>query len=472
MLALLIAIIVGEGPETDAFLAAYSVYLVFTLFGSTLRIALVPMMGPASDEPALRTAAADALSRLMGAGAVLALGLAALSPLVAAALTSGQAGDATGTATASLAIMAVASFCQIAAAALSATLAAARRFAASAALFVGGSAATLALATALMAVIGIVGAAIGVLGGSILLYASHHLYLRRFGFVVRPGLARALQGKTWRLAATAAAGAAVPLTLQVNLTIALSAVSGAVGVVTAYSYAYFLAVLLSSITSSTIGFVTMPDLVRSLAEHGRAASSHYFETTSPIAVFLYLPLAVAFALFGRPVLDALLGGSLSADTIDLLWDVARIFLVMCLTWAVLAPLTTLALSLKMFRELALLAAGMLVLQAAVVIPLSQVGAVTAAVGHAAVGCVLVVVVAAMIFGREAPRASLRALRRCAPAVPVALVLPAVAVIGPSDPSWPVAVLLAAAALGAYVGLAVVAWPSVGGRTLRLLLGAR
>lgn len=470
LLALLIAIIVGENADTDSFLAAYSVYLVFTLFGSTLRIALVPMMGPAQDEPALRLAATDALRRLMGAGAILATAMLMLAPLIGQALTSG--GGSASTATISLMILAAASFCQIAAASLSATLAAARRFAASAALFVLGSTATLLLATALMAAIGILGAPLGILGGSVVLYSAHHVYLGRFGFTVFPSLRATLSRATWRLAATAAAGAAVPLTLQLNLTIALSAVAGTVGVVTAYSYAYFLAVLLSAVTASTIGFVTMPDLVAALAERGRSAAEGYFEETSPIAVFLYVPLAAALATFGRPVLDATLGSALSPATIDLLWDITRIFLIMCLAWAILAPLTTLALSLRMSRALTILAVSMLTLQVAVVIPLAQIGATSAALGHAIVGVVLVVVVAYMVFGRNAARASARALVKCAPAGPLALVFPAISWAGPADPSWLVAAVLAAIGVAGYFAVATFAWPSVGGRTMHMLLGAR
>ncbi len=60
LLALLISVIVGEGPEADGFLAAYSVYLVFILFGSTLRVALVPLFGPTRRGGFRRAAAARA----------------------------------------------------------------------------------------------------------------------------------------------------------------------------------------------------------------------------------------------------------------------------------------------------------------------------------------------------------------------------------------------------------------------------
>jgi hypothetical protein len=60
VLALLIAPIIGKGPETDSVLAAYSVYLTLILFGTALRIPLVRLLGSLSVEAdsaaALRTA--------------------------------------------------------------------------------------------------------------------------------------------------------------------------------------------------------------------------------------------------------------------------------------------------------------------------------------------------------------------------------------------------------------------------------
>lgn len=199
LLGLLIAVIVGENAQTDSFLAVYSVYLIFTLFGSTLRVALVPVMGSPADEAALREASHEAVGRLMAAGGVLAVLLVVLSPLLSGLLATGSEGAPTGTTAISLAILALASFCQIAAATLSATLAAARRFAASSAIFVAGSAATVLLATALMTLFGILGAAFGILGGAALLYGAHHVYLRRFGFVVWPAMNQAFSRTTWRL---------------------------------------------------------------------------------------------------------------------------------------------------------------------------------------------------------------------------------------------------------------------------------
>jgi len=126
--------------------------------------------------------------------------------------------------------------------ALAAVLAASRRFVASAALYAAASALTVALAAGLMNAIGITGAALAV-GHEARSRCSPRnlLYLRRLGFAVRPAWMAIGRGDTWRLVARAAAGAAIPVTFQVNLSIALAAVSSQAGAVTGYTYAYLAA---------------------------------------------------------------------------------------------------------------------------------------------------------------------------------------------------------------------------------------
>lgn len=465
LLAVLIALIVGEGADTDAFLAAYSVYLVFTLFGSTLRVALVPLLGPTSDEQAFTRAARERVKRLLAAAAVLALTILVLSPLLGRVLVPGAGSDAQLTAGVSVGILAIAAFFQVWAAALSAVLGAARRFMWSALLYIGSSAANVALAAVLMAVIGIEGAALGLLGGALLLVAGHVLYMRRFGFRAWPHPRSALESSTWRLAGLAAAGASIPIGFQVNLTISLAAVSDQTGAVTAYTYAYFLTVLATSITAATIGLVTMPGLVSALHERGRSAAREYMQATSPIAVFLYVPLAVAFAVFGKPFLDAVLEGALTPGTIDLLWDAARIFLLMGLAWVLLAPLTTLALALELYGTMALLTLCMIPVHAALVLPASSEGPLATVAAHAVSGTLLVVALLVIIFRREAAAAAARTIVASLPAAGLALSFVVLGLLGLGDGGVlkAAAGVLLAAAL--YVALAAALWPSVGRRTL-------
>jgi peptidoglycan biosynthesis protein MviN/MurJ (putative lipid II flippase) len=470
-LGLLIGLVLGQSPETDALLAAYSLYLVFTLFGANLRIALVPIMGPTGDEAAFRVRAADAVRRLSAFGGALALGALVLSPLLGGLLVSGQDRAAPGTAAAALALLAVASYGQVAAAAMAATLAAGRRFTASAVLYVASSAVTLGAAGLLMVVLGAVGAALGVLLGAAVLLGGHVALLRRYGFSAgpRPGLLR--ERATWRLVAAAAASAAVPLAYQFMLTIALTTLSGAVGTITAYSYAYFAATLLTSITAASIGFVTMPDLLDDLARRPATAALAYLRAVSPVGIFLFVPLAAATAAFGRPVLDAVLEPSLGLATVDRLWDVLLVFLLTALFWVLLTPVPTLALSLKRYRPMTIAALVALPVHAGLAVVLSALGGpVAVAAGHGAVSIGLTLAVAWAVFGRGMPSAIGAAARRGLPALALALVFPLLAITAPSGVL--AAVALALVGVAAYLAAGVVLWPAMGAPVRRLLPRSR
>ena len=456
-LGLLIGLILGETPETDALLAAYSLYLVFTLFGANLRVALVPILGSTSDEDAFRARAAEVIRRLSTLGAVLALVVLVLSPLIGHLLVLGNEDAAPGVAGGALALLALASYCQIAAAAQGATLAAARRFTASAGLYVASAAVTVAAAAALMPPFGGVGAALGVLCGALVLLAGHTLLLRRHGLLALPRPRAARERETWRLGGLAAGGAGVPLAYQGMLTVSLAALSGAVGTVTAYSYAYFLAALLSSITAASIGFATMPGLVADLERRPLKAARDYLMNVAPIGVFLYVPIAAAVAVFGRPVLDAVLDSALGVGTVDLLWDLARIFLLIVLFWVILTPMPTLALSLHRFREQAMLAIAAMPIHLVLVAVAGAIGgAELIAIGHGIASVGLALAVGVVVFGRDTPAAVAGAVWRSAPAFAFALVFPLLGLLSPDGVVGSLALSVLGVAL--YLALAALLWP--------------
>jgi peptidoglycan biosynthesis protein MviN/MurJ (putative lipid II flippase) len=468
-LAILIAVIVGEGPETDAFFAAYSIYLFFVVFGSTLRVAVVPLLGSFDDERAWRTRATGVLARLLGVAAVATTAVVVLSPLLGPLVTPGLPRSARVTAAVCLAILALAAFCQMGAAALASALAAARRFPASAALYVSGAALTLALGSGLMLLFGVVGAAIGVLGGSAALLAGHVAYLRRFRFHVRPAARAARERESWRLTALAAAGAAIALSQQVQLTIALAAVSGEVGAVTAYTYGSFVATLLASVTIYVVGFVMLPGVLATLETRGEQAALGYLDFAVPVAFYLYLPVAAAYATFGKPIVEAVLGSSLNADSIDLLWDCSRIFLLMNLSLAILAPASAILLALRRYRAFVLSGISIVVLHGVGVAIASASGPVAVAAVHASLAAGLAIPLLGIGFGWKAAPAVLRAVRLSLPAALLALVFPALALLTPTPSGLIPAAALATVGLLTYFVIGTLVWPSVGGRTLRLLL---
>ncbi len=410
------------------------------------------------------------LGRLTTVGAVATFGLIAVSPGLGPLLTTGLPDDATVTAIVSLVILALASYCQITAAALASALAAARRFNVSAALYAAGTGASVALASILMVGIGILGAPVGVLGGSVLLLIGHRAYLRRFDFRAHPSAAHATERQTWRLAGLASAGAAIALGLQLQLTIALATVSGDVGAVTAYTYGYFIAALLASVTIYVVGFVMLPGLLIALEKHGQSAVAEYLGFAVPLAAFLFVGVAAPYAVFGRPVVDAVLGGALSVETIDVLWDSSRLFLAMSLGLAILSPLSAALLAVRRYRALVLPVAWLLAAHALTTIIVATVaGPVSVAAVHSVLGVLLVVPVAALGLGHGWWRVLAGLVFRLLPAGALALVFPLIAfALGDPDD---LAGAIAASALGVsiYGAAGAVAWPAVGGRAVDLLL---
>jgi peptidoglycan biosynthesis protein MviN/MurJ (putative lipid II flippase) len=113
--ALLLALIEGEGSKTDAFLAAYALYVVFAIFGGSLRASVVPLLQLHSSDTGqeLERQVADLGSRILGIAIAAFVLMLALSPIVGQALTIGLPSDARWTAVLSLLILSPAAFCQI-----------------------------------------------------------------------------------------------------------------------------------------------------------------------------------------------------------------------------------------------------------------------------------------------------------------------------------------------------------------------
>jgi hypothetical protein len=254
-----------------------------------------------------------------------------------------------------------------------------------------------------------------------------------------------------------------------QLTIALAVVSGEVGAVTAYTYGSFVATLLASVTIYVVGFVMLPGVLATLEARGERAALRYLDFAVPVAFYLYLPVAAAYATFGKPIVETVLGGSLNADSIDLLWDCSRIFLLMNLALAILAPASAILLALRRYRAFVVSGISIVVLHAVGVIIASSSGPVAVAVVHASLAAGLAVPLLGIGFGRRAAPAVARAVRLSLPAAVIALVFPALALISPAPSGLVPAAALALVGLLAYLVIGTLAWRSVGGRTLRLLL---
>jgi peptidoglycan biosynthesis protein MviN/MurJ (putative lipid II flippase) len=466
--ALLLVFIVGEGNDTDAFLAAYSLYVVFAILGGSLRASIVPLIGSFDSDSELRERASEMCSRVLVMALVVGAGLAAISPVAGQLVAIGLPSDDRWIAVLSLLVLAPAAFLQIEAAALSAVLTAARRFPFSSSLYVGAGLLALACSVAFLEFMGAIGAAFGLLIGAIALMSGHAVYLHRFGVRLRPRFWWLREFRQREIAIFLVAAAALGIAFQVNVAIALSALSGDTGTITVYSYAYFLMGTLLTISALPLGLVTMPDLVQAIGRGATAATRDYVSRTTPYAFAVLAPLLFVYAADGRPLVEWIFANSLSDHSIDLLFELGLVLALMTIpgTLLYLGANVTLALG-RSRRFLAVSLAGVIV-QAAIVLPLSGLGAIEVACGHVATITVMSALVLRTAFGREWPKLAFAALRRSVPAFLLASVFLILRLPLGSDPGVLAAVGAGLAGLVAYVGLAKLLWPSISTAFIDLL----
>ena len=187
--SVLLAVVVGGGRETDAVIAAYSLFLVMTLIAATARTAVVPLLAPAEPEAAFRARIADVGGQVSLVGLTGAVVLAALAPAAAALYAPTVGDDAAWTAAEALLILAPGAWLHVHAATASAALTAAGRVRESAAVYLAQAIALLVLVVPALLALGALGLPVAMLCSSAVLAGGHQVLLRRRGVQldVRPG---------------------------------------------------------------------------------------------------------------------------------------------------------------------------------------------------------------------------------------------------------------------------------------------
>ena len=467
--ALLLVFIAGEGPRTDAFLAAYSVYLALTILGLSMRASVVPLLGNTHDTVAFTQRATEVVGRIAVLAAAMIGPLLLLAPVVGRLLTTGLPASARGVGVAALAILAPAAFLQVCAAALSALLGAALRFEASALLYIASAVVGLGVAAAGLATLGVLGTALGLTAAALVLAGGHLAYARRFGlrFPLRARWLR--ESRQYALAGRLLAGAALPITVQLGLTVSLSAVSGEANAITAYSYAFFAVLLAESVSVMPLGLVMLPGLVERLASGSAGAAAEQLRAAAPLALAVLVPLMAVFAAFAPPMLDALFAGSLSPATVDRVYELGLVLGAMAVPLALMYLVSYVLLALgRSGRLLAICSAGV-ALEAALVLALASRGVVAVAAGHAAAVTVAACLLLAGAYGRAWAAVAAGALWRAAPAFLLsAIVFGGGRLATGPDPGAATALVAAVVTLGVYAALVAWRWPAVGEPARRLL----
>ncbi len=474
--ALVIAFIAHGGAETDAFFAAYAIYVPLATVGLALRASLVPLLGGERCDESFAARAAELIGRTWLVGATAAAVLLALSWPLAEWITDAGSGDSSPrTALLTLIVLLPAATLQILAGSASAVLAVLRRFRFSIGIYVLGGAVALATSAALLLTVGIVGAALGLATGAVFLATAHAAYLRRLGIQMRARVAWVADRGQAELAWVLFAGVALSMSQQVGFALACVAVSDSAGSVTQYAYAYYVTGLLLNLSVLPLYIVTLPDLVDEMRTGAYQAARRYLVTISPYVAFLLVPALVAFVAFSKPLLKLVFEPGLGADGVRVMYETGSTLTLAMVSISVFTLGSAIVAAQRRWRMAAGVAVGSVLIYA---VALTAFGGdpERVAIGHAvAAGCSIAMLLA-VIFGRGTPRIVGALAWRCLPALPLSLPLVALRLLLGAEETAAEAALGATLGLAIYLILALALWRSVAGRLLalvrQLLVGRR
>ena len=297
----------GRGADTDGFFAAYGVFLVLVLAASAVRVAVLPSLARARTDGILGSVLASyAAAVVLVALPVLVLALFARD-WSARLLTGGLPASARETASDALVVLVPAAVAHLFAALAASALAAHDSYATAAAGYALGSVLGLAYILWRVEEDGIVACAWGtllngVVALTVLLVA---LALRAEWGTRAPA---AVGGRLAELARAAA----LPIVLQALFVVCLRFATGlGTGAVTSFTYAYFVAAALVSVTASSLGMVTSVPLARASLSPERA--SRHVVSTSLLSFATVAAAAGVFALVGDRIVQAALGAAYAGE---------------------------------------------------------------------------------------------------------------------------------------------------------------
>ena len=458
--SILLTAFVGPGRYTDAFLAAYSVALPVVLLASTFRGQLVPLFGSADDEPSFRARAVEVCSRSVLLGMVMSGVLLATAPAAALIVARGLPADAQWTAFGALLILGLSSYLQFRAAALSALLVGARRFDSSAAIYVVAGLVALGASAIALPLIGAVGAAVGLFIGAAVLAVGHERYARRFGVRLSVEARWLRERAQLQLGLTLVGYASLGLAQQLNLSLALGAVSGATGAITVYTFAFLCVLMLLNVTNVSLGLVLLPDLVESLGDGSPHAAARHLARVSGFALALLAPMLVGAVVYGKPLLEVVLGPLFDTAEIGLMADLIALFCLLAIPTALLQTGVTIAVAERRWRLTLAAAILSVAAQAALTWTLDGEAPQTVAATHSALAIATAALFLLALFGRRAGDAARRVGRPVIAAVGLSgLVAAPRLLLGDQDAY--------AASAGLAMGIALYlialwhAWPAVG-----------
>lgn len=456
--SLLLVLIAGGGPETDAIVAGYSLFLIISLFAATIRPILVPIIGSGPDETLFRTRASDVAGRVALLGLVAAALVAALAPAAVLLMSGTIAPSQHGRLLAALLILAPAGWLQLNAAACSAVLASAGRFTTSAGIYAGSAIIAVGATAGLLPLIGPLGLPLGTLIGSIPLAVGHEGVLRRFRLRLRTLPRRLGERDQWRFAWDLSVSAATPLAWHAQLAIALACVSSVTGEVTAYAYGYFI-VYAFLVAPAAASMVTLPQLVREPTRYRAATTADYLVRVVPGSLFVTVTAAATTIAFGGPVVEWAVGGPLGQEPASRIIEVVAALSGLLVANTLVAVLWPLAGSLGRQRQLAVVALGSVLALIAGGLALRG-DTVHIATWQSVVSIAAAAATVGVLLGEVAASLVVRLARASLPSATSVLIISGMRVVGGEGSGPAGALLRALVALTIVLVVTVWVWPAL------------
>lgn len=470
--AVVLAFLAPDELSRDAFFAAYAIYLPIAVFAASMRASIIPLLGPIeSDDRGFAARATGVLGSCSLAGLACAVAVVLATPILREILGAQLTADAKRDFVVVLLLLTAAAYLHVHAALLSSVLAGARNFRFSALWYPASGALGLAISAGALPAIGVEGAAMGVLAGTTLLAAAHTVKLRRYGVTVNPLRGLRSLGQTAQRGAYLVGNAALGWSTPLALAIAVAALPAAPGAITAYTYAFFLVLLMLNVSSLPIGLVRLPDFVELARSEGPGAVRELVAQTHVFALAAFVPLVVLVLAFGDALLAGIFHSAMPAETIATMAAVAESLCVLAFGTLVFQLSHAAAVALGRWRVSFVVCVLGLVVLASVLALAGEVGAVTVAIIHSTVICVSAVALVVALFGRESVPFAAKVCWGAAPGLALAFVCALPRIVVGEDPGLPAALLAAGCGLALYAALTVLLRPVVR-RPIQAALGSR
>lgn len=460
--AVVLVAVIGSGYETDAFLAAYALYYALIIVAASVRAPFVSRLGSIESAPDLVTASRDLLTRGLTVSIALAVFLLALAPIAGYLVTHAGGWRSQQIAIVSLLILVPAGAMHLFATSAAAVLNSARRFEFSALLYGVSSVVSIVAAFVLLETIGILGAPLGMLIGALALASGHALYLRRFDVKATISGSVVRDAPTRRIAYEVVANSSLGMSIQLGLAVALAVVGtlGREGLVTDYSYGYFLVLAMTGFTSVALNTVILPDVVREAARRGLAGARERIIAVAPFTLGVVVLVIAALFTFGEPLLAWAAGPLLPDEEIDVVYTVATIFSVAALGQMLLHNGSTAVISMQRWGIMMAAAAAAFALQCVAVIAVTGSDVSTIAWAHSLALLASAAVLFSAMFRRQALIVLLLSLKPVLRLAPCAVAFPACLLVLGTDPSPAVAMAGLVGSTLVYIVLAAALNPQL------------